>query len=155
MAEQTAVTLNPAFSRLGTIYTAEVPFATTKVTVDATSNITGGAFSTLIDGTPAQVGNEVALGTPGVYVIIVRGANRAGENAVTKDYTITLTKLARVDSSDATLSNITLSGISEDGSDTVSIPLAPRVVRQDQSRLHSQRGLRRRSNGYRDGPPHG
>ena len=48
-AEQTAVTLNPSFSRLTTTYTAEVPFATTQVTVAATPNLSGGSFSTAVD----------------------------------------------------------------------------------------------------------
>ena len=71
-----------------------------------------------------EIANPVVLDAAGEYVIVVTGSN-GGDPAVTKEYTITLTKLARVDSSDATLSGITLSGTPVEGGSAVPIPLAP------------------------------
>ena len=110
----TPITLTPSFSSQRADYTAEVSFATTQVAAgDFTPNQSGTTIVTLIDSdndgqiddTTTNVELEV-----GANEFIVRATTGTAPTA-SMDYNFTVTRLARVDSSDATLSALTLSGV--------------------------------------------
>ncbi len=103
------------FDRMTTSYTATVSFATTEVTIFGQLNIVASGYVSRIDrnddgdvdDADEVINNNVLeLTEAGEYEIVVR-VTTAGTPAASKDYTITLTRLARVDSSDATLSALT------------------------------------------------
>ena len=123
--DHTPVAFVEGFSRMTYEYTAEVSFDTAQVTVAATPNITASDFVTVFND--ANVGNNEVDLAVGDNEIVVR-VTTTGSPSATKDYTITVNRLARVDSSDASLSNIELSGIPESGS-PVDIDLSPDFIK--------------------------
>jgi hypothetical protein len=92
-----------------TSYTASVAFEVNQVTVAATLNVTGATFETRVGDTVIS-DNVVAVAAVGTHTIVVRGKS-AVDDGPTKDYTIVLTKLAKVDSNDATLETLELSDV--------------------------------------------
>ena len=108
------ITLTPSFRGQHPDYTAEVSFATTQVTAgDFTPNQSGTQIVTLIDndndGQIDDTTTNVVLAV-GPNKFIVRATTSTSPTAST-DYNFTVTRLARVDSMDATLSSLTLSGV--------------------------------------------
>ena len=104
------------FGRMTTSYTATVSFATTEVTIFGQPNIVASGYVSRIDRNDdgdVDDANEVInnnvleLTEAGEYEIVVR-VTTTGTPMATMDYTITLTRSARVDSSDATLSALTV-----------------------------------------------
>jgi hypothetical protein len=118
-----AITLTPSFSRLRATYTAEVSFDTTQLTAgDFTPNRPGTTIVTLIDSdNDGDINDEttnVALATVGDHKFIVRASTNESP-ASTMDYSFTVTRLADVPNTVATLSGITIAA------DPVTVTLAP------------------------------
>ena len=98
------VTLTPAFASGTTAYTASVGHAVTETTVTATASDAGATYKVKLNGVVDQDG-VVALAV-GVTTITVEVAAEDGET--TQAYTVTVT---RAGSADATLSALSLSGV--------------------------------------------
>ena len=88
------------FVRMTYTYTAEVSFDTTQVTVAAETNIALSGFVTLLEGESAGVNNNEVTLAEGENEIVVR-VTTTTTPTTTQDYTITVTRLAEVDSNDA------------------------------------------------------
>ncbi len=127
-ANHKPISLTPSFSRQQTSYTATVPFTTTEVTIGGRTNIAAAGFDSredqnndgdVDDGGEVLTDNERTFvdADVGDFVIVVRVTTTAG--SVTKDYTITVTRQARVKSSDASLSAL---GVEVDNSAVTLLP---------------------------------
>ncbi len=119
VADQTLVTLTPSFQGAIDEYTAEVAFETEQVTIDTETNIEGPSVVVTSPTTGVTVSGEEVTLVQGENEILVTVT--ITNPAVTEVYKITVNRLARVDSSDATLSGITLTG----DPDNVTGQLAP------------------------------
>jgi hypothetical protein len=128
------VSLTPSYSQQQTSYTATVPFTTTEVTVGGRTNIAAAGYTSNIDlnddgdfDDSGEVLSDGALAFEdddvGDFVIVVR-VTTTGTPSATKDYTITVTREARVDSSDASLSALT---VDVDGAVTLSPSFDPKT----------------------------
>ena len=133
-ANHKPVSLTPSFSRQQTSYTATVPFTTTEVTIGGRTNIAAAGFDSredenddgdFDDQSDVLSGNALTLADADVgdFDIVVR-VTTTGTPTATKDYTITVTRQARVDSSDASLSALT---VNVDGSVTLSPSFDPKT----------------------------
>ena len=110
------ITLTPPFSGQRVDYTAEVSFATTQVGTGAgqfTPNQSGTTIEMLIDRD-----NDGQIDDTTTNVVLEVGPNKFIVRATTgtsptasMDYNFTVTRLARVDSMDVTLSGLTLSDV--------------------------------------------
>ena len=99
------VTLMPAFASGTTAYTASVANSVTETTVTATLADTGAVYEVKLNGVVDQDGVvPLAVGDGNVIAVVV--AAQDGETTTT--YTVTVT---RAESSDATLSALSLSGV--------------------------------------------
>ena len=98
------VTLSPTFASGTTAYTASVGHAVTETTVTATA-AAGAAFEVKLNGVVDQDGVVgLAVGSGNVIAVVVT----AQDGQTTQTYTVTVT---RAGSSDATLSALSLSGM--------------------------------------------
>ena len=99
------VTLTPAFASGTTAYTASVGHAVTETTVTATASDANASVEVKVDGVVDQDGVVLlAVGDGNVITAVVT----AQDGETTQTYTVTLT---RVGSGDASLSSLSLSGV--------------------------------------------
>ena len=99
------VVLTPAFASRTTAYTAEVAHDVSAVTVSATVASAGSAYEIRINGVMDQDGVVgLAVGAGNVIAVVVT----AQDGKMTQTYSVTVT---RAGSSDATLSALSLSGV--------------------------------------------
>ena len=99
------VTLSPAFTSTGVTYTGSVGYGVESTTVTATKNDANAGAPVIKLGETAVTDGEVTLAV-GENVITV---TVTAEDGSTKTYTVTVTRAAA--STDATLSNLELSGV--------------------------------------------
>ena len=103
------VTLTPAFSSGTTAYAASVGHAVTESTVTATASDANASVEVKLNGVVDQDGvTPLVVGSGNVIAVVVT----AQDGVTTQTYTVTVT---RAGSSDATLSALSLSGVTLTG----------------------------------------
>ena len=96
-----------AFDQAATGYTAEVVNGMTETTVTPTTNHDGATYVVKLDGAADEDGTvSLAVGSNAIAVKVT-----AEDGNTTRTYTVTVTRAAPSLSADATLSNLTLSGV--------------------------------------------